>query len=86
MTHLFGAHVVTAPNKYKLAVAQSITVRRISAGDFFPMSNSRDIEPILPTTNMAGGNNKNGKKRVLVVGAGAAGMIYTTFLGVAVAD
>lgn len=36
---------------------------------------SHDTEPILPTTNMAGGNNKDGKKKkVLVVGAGAAGM------------
>ena len=38
------------------------------------MPNSRD--PILPTTNMAGPNaaSKQGKKkRVLVVGAGAAG-------------
>lgn len=41
------------------------------------MPTSRDTDPILPTTNMAGPNgaSKDGKKkRVLVVGAGAAGM------------
>jgi NADPH-dependent 2,4-dienoyl-CoA reductase/sulfur reductase-like enzyme len=38
------------------------------------MPYSPDTEPILPTTNMAGGN-KDGKKKVLVVGAGAAGML-----------
>lgn len=37
---------------------------------------SRDTEPILPTTNMAtNGKSKDGKKKVLVVGAGAAGML-----------
>jgi threonine dehydrogenase-like Zn-dependent dehydrogenase len=38
---------------------------------------SRDTEPILPTTNMAttNGKSKDGKKKVLVVGAGAAGMV-----------
>jgi threonine dehydrogenase-like Zn-dependent dehydrogenase len=38
---------------------------------------SRDTEPILPTTNMAAtnGKSKDGKKKVLVVGAGAAGTI-----------
>jgi threonine dehydrogenase-like Zn-dependent dehydrogenase len=36
---------------------------------------SRDTDPILPTTNMAtNGKDKDGKKRVLIVGAGAAGM------------
>ena len=40
---------------------------------------SHDTEPILPTTNMAGGNNKDGKKKkVLVVGAGAAGTVTKT--------
>ncbi|KAI8937841.1 hypothetical protein NX059_005534 [Plenodomus lindquistii] len=44
------------------------------------MPHSHDTEPILPTTNNTGssarmaGGNKDGKKRVLVVGAGAAGM------------
>jgi len=38
------------------------------------MPHSTDRTPILPTTNMAGGN-KDGKKKVLVVGAGAAGML-----------
>ena len=39
---------------------------------------SRDTDPILPTTNMAAtnGKSKDAKKRVLVVGAGAAGTIY----------
>jgi threonine dehydrogenase-like Zn-dependent dehydrogenase len=38
---------------------------------------SHDTEPILPTTNMAAtnGKSKDGKKKVLIVGAGAAGMI-----------
>lgn len=41
------------------------------------MRTSRDTEPILPTTNMAATNvkSKDGRKRVLVVGAGAAGML-----------
>jgi hypothetical protein len=35
---------------------------------------SHDAEPILPTTNMAtNGKTKDGKKKVLIVGAGAAG-------------
>lgn len=35
---------------------------------------SRDTDPILPTTNMAtNGKSKDGKNKVLVVGAGAAG-------------
>ena len=37
------------------------------------MPSANDTDPILPTTNMVGGS-KDGKKRVLVVGAGAAGM------------
>ena len=47
------------------------------------MPYSRDTEPILPTTNMAGGNNKDGKKKkVLVVGAGAAGTVMRAWLEV----
>jgi threonine dehydrogenase-like Zn-dependent dehydrogenase len=40
------------------------------------MRQSRETDPILPTTNMAAtnGKSKDGKKKVLVVGAGAAGM------------
>jgi hypothetical protein len=38
------------------------------------MPSSHETDPILPITNMAGGNKKDGKKKVLVVGAGAAGM------------
>lgn len=42
------------------------------------MQHTRDTDPLLPITNMAGANeaSKDGrKKRVLVVGAGAAGML-----------
>jgi threonine dehydrogenase-like Zn-dependent dehydrogenase len=41
------------------------------------MRTSRDTDPILPTTNMAAtnGKSKDGRKKVLVVGAGAAGML-----------
>jgi NADPH-dependent 2,4-dienoyl-CoA reductase/sulfur reductase-like enzyme len=42
-------------------------------------------EPLLPTTNMAATNgnskSKDGKKKVLVVGAGAAGMSLCVSLG-----
>lgn len=40
------------------------------------MRQSRDTEPILPTTNMAdtNGKSKDARKKVLVVGAGAAGL------------
>lgn len=77
MTHLFDVHVKIAANKYKPAVACiCIVCRKVAAVLLFPMPNSRDTDPILPTTNMAGGNNKDGKKkRVLVVGAGAAGTV-----------
>lgn len=38
------------------------------------MRTARDTDPILPTTNMAtNGKSKDARKRVLVVGAGAAG-------------
>ena len=43
------------------------------------MPHSHDTEHIRPTTNMAGGNNRNGKKKVLVVGAGAAGTLNAFF-------
>jgi threonine dehydrogenase-like Zn-dependent dehydrogenase len=44
------------------------------------MRASRDTEPILPTTNMSvnGKKDGSGKKKVLVVGAGAAGILSTT--------
>jgi NADPH-dependent 2,4-dienoyl-CoA reductase/sulfur reductase-like enzyme len=74
MTHLLEVDVVTAADKYRPAVARAPAVRRLSAETFTSMPHSNDREPILPTTNMAGGN-KDGKKKVLVVGAGAAGML-----------
>ena len=74
MTHLFEVDVVTAADKYRPAVACGPAARRISAEPFSSMPHSNDRTPILPTTNMAGGN-KDGKKKVLVVGAGAAGML-----------
>lgn len=42
------------------------------------MRRSRETEPILPTTNMAANNGetKSERKRVLVVGAGAAGTYH----------
>lgn len=40
------------------------------------MRSTQDTEPLLPTTNMAtNGKNKQERKRVLIVGAGAAGML-----------
>lgn len=76
MTHLFGPHVMPAADKYNTTISRCPGACGKRPQFFlFAMPGSRDTDPILPTTNMAGGNNKDGKKkRVLVVGAGAAGM------------
>jgi hypothetical protein len=45
---------------------------------------ARETDPILPTTNMAAtnGKSKDGKRKVLVVGAGAAGMLIIGAVGI----
>jgi hypothetical protein len=57
-------------------VAEGAGTKHLSCSPGDSMRLSRDTEPILPTTNMAAtnGKSKDGKKKVLVVGAGAAGM------------
>lgn len=76
MTHLFSHHVVSATNKYWVLRSLESGVHLLSAGFEFLMRGSRETDPILPTSNMAAtnGKSKEGKKKVLVVGAGAAGM------------
>jgi hypothetical protein len=58
-------------------VAEGVETELLSCSQGDSMRLSRDTEPILPTTNMAAtnGKSKDGKKKVLIVGAGAAGMI-----------
>lgn len=59
-------------NKYKVIAA--FPWRPLHFLSSFHMRVSYDTEPILPTTEMAtNGKSKSEKKRVLVVGAGAAG-------------
>jgi threonine dehydrogenase-like Zn-dependent dehydrogenase len=43
---------------------------------------ARETDPILPTTNMAATNKDGKKKKVLVVGAGAAGMLIIDAAGI----
>lgn len=79
MTHMFVVYVVAAPNKIQVRGARLQQIYSCAiCSSVLVMPNSRENEPILPTTNMAQGNVEK-KKRVLVVGAGAAGKPKTPF-------
>lgn len=65
-------------NKYRRHGRCQIVALIIFLFISMPLRRARETDPILPTVNMAAnGKFGTGKKRVLVVGAGAAGRLLS---------
>lgn len=57
-----------------MAEQDSLFLRAILVPVFTPMRSLHDRDPILPTNMATNGKGKSERRRVLVVGAGAAGL------------